>query len=155
MQLAAVKGRLFDGSKAAITARWRHGGSELPVVLAAVEVFVYAGFHEAVEAANRSLEFAALDPKFCRQFRQRAGARHRARYFGPDRPVCERILLQILRVENEIGGQIGIFMPPRVEQTKLRHDPLEECLVGKAPAISVHQQRMWTAQLDDPGIDAG
>ena len=131
MQLNAVKGRLFDGSEAAITARRRRRGSELPVVLAAVEVFVCAAFHEAVEAANRSLEFAALDPKFYRQFRQGAGARHCARHFGPDRPVCEGVFLEILRIEDQVGGQVGIFMQPRVEQTKLRHDPLEECFVGK------------------------
>jgi hypothetical protein len=34
-------------------------------------------FYEAVEAADRLLQLAALDPEFCRQFRQRAGTRHR------------------------------------------------------------------------------
>src|SRR6266436_1719614 len=35
----------------------------------------------------------------------------------------DRVLLQVLRVENQVGGQVGIFMPLRVEQTKLRHIP--------------------------------
>ena len=46
-------------------------------------------------------------------------------------------------------------MPPRIEQTKLRHDPLKEGFIGKAPAIFVHHNRMWAAQFDDSGMDAG
>jgi hypothetical protein len=45
-------------------------------------------------------------------------------------------------------------MPQRVEPPKLRHDPLEECFIGKAHAISVHHHRVGAAHFDNPGMDA-
>ena len=139
MQLDAVKGRLLNRSETAIAAPSGRRRRELPLVFAAMKIFVRAGSHKAVEAPDSLLQLAVIDPEFCRQLRHGGGARHRLRHCAADRPVGERIFLQILRIENQIGGQVGIFMPPRIEQTKLRHDPLKEGFIGKAPAMLVHQ----------------
>ena len=154
MQLDAVERRLVDGPEAAIGAPRGFRGGEFPLVFAAMKIIVRAGLHETVEAADGCLQVVAIDPEFRRQFRQIPGARHRLRHVAAGRLVGEGIFLQILRVENEIGGQIRIFMPQRVEQPKLRHDPLEECFIGKAHAISVHHHRVGAAQFDNPGMDA-
>ena len=42
----------------------------------------------------------------------------------------------------------------RIEIAKLRHDPLEERLVGEALAVFVHHHGVRAAQLDDPGMHA-
>jgi hypothetical protein len=49
-----------------------------------------------------------------------------------DVTVGERISLEVLRIKNQIGREIGIFMTPRIELAQLRYNSLKEPLVGKA-----------------------
>src|SRR5215469_16812549 len=154
MELDAVEGRFLDGADAAIAALSRLGG-KLPLVLTAVEIFVNAALGKFVEAAHRLLQSSRIDAQHHREYRERVSARYRARDGATDRTISERIFLEVLRVENQIGGKVGVFVARRIEQTELRHDTLKERLVGKTPPVSVHHKGMRAAQLDDPGMDAG
>jgi hypothetical protein len=64
-----------------------------------------------------------------------------------DRAIGERVPLEVLRVENQIGRKVGIFVAPRIEQPGLQYNPLKETLVGKAPSVPVNQKGMQAAQL--------
>src|SRR6266496_4495707 len=64
IQRDAVKGRLVHGAEAAVAAKRSRRRSQLPLVLAAVEVGVRAAFDKAVEATDGVLERGAIDPKF-------------------------------------------------------------------------------------------
>src|SRR5580700_2575448 len=154
MEFDAIEGRPFDGADAAVAALSRLGG-KLPLVLTAVKICVNTALGKFVEAAHRLLQSSRIDAQHHRELRERVGARYRERDGAADRPISERIFLEVLRVENQIGWKVGVFVAPRIEQTQLRYDTLKERLVGKAPPVSVHHKGMRAAQLDDSGMDAG
>src|SRR5215471_17301223 len=135
MELDAIEGRFFDGADTAIAALSRRGGKP-PLVLTAVEIFVNTAPGKFIEAAHCLPQTSRIDAKHHRELRERVSARYRARDGATDRTISERIFLEVLRVEDQIGGKVGVFVARRIEQTQLRHDTLKKRLVGKTPPVS-------------------
>jgi hypothetical protein len=61
---------------------------------------------------------------------------------------------KILAVEDQIGRKIRMIVAHRVEASELWYNALEEGLVGEAAPRPVEQQRVRTAQFDNPCMHA-
>jgi hypothetical protein len=81
-----------------------------------VKILVNTALGKAVEAADCLLQPTSIDAQHDRELRERVGARHRPRDGAADRTIGERIPLEVLRVENQIGRKVGVFVAPRIEQ---------------------------------------
>src|SRR5262245_25726804 len=108
MQLDAIERRLLDRAETRVEAARRLRARELPLVLSAAEVRIGAAPGEAVESLRRAGERIGVDAKPGGELRQRCRARHGLGHLAADRLVGERELLEILRIEDQKGGQIRI-----------------------------------------------
>src|SRR5215471_13244172 len=110
-----------------------------------MKILIHTARGKAVEAANRLLQHTGVDAQHRCKLGERVGTRDRLRHDTADRAVGERKSLKVLRVKNQIGGEIGIFMTRRIEQAQLRYNSLKKRLVGKAFSVPVHQECMRAA----------
>src|SRR6516164_567982 len=144
VELDAIERWFFDGTETAVAGLLRSGG-ELPLVLTAMKILIHTARGKAVETTNRLLQPVGVYAQHPGELGERVGTCDRARHDAADRAVGERKSLKVLRVKNQIGWEIGIFMTRRIEQAQLRYDSLKERLVGKAFSVPVHQECMRAA----------
>src|SRR5215469_4231950 len=144
VELDAIERWFFDGTETAVAGLLR-SGSELPLVLTAMKILIHTARGKAVETANRLLQPIGVYAQHRSELRERVGTCDCPRHDTADRAVGERKSLEVLRVKNQIGGEIAIFMTRRIEQAQLRYNSLKERFVGKAPSVPVHQECMRAA----------
>ena len=78
-----------------------------------------------------------IDLELCRQFLERVRARNPGRHLAAARRVDERKAVDVLLVEDEIAGQVGVAMLLDVVAAQARHHVLEIGLVGEAPPVAI------------------
>src|SRR6516225_7166538 len=144
VQLDAIERWFFDGTETTVAGLLRSGG-ELPLVLTAMKILIHTARGKAVEAANRLLQAIGVYAQHRGELRERSGTCDCPRHDAADRAVGKRKSLKVLRVKNQIGREIGIFMTCRIEHAQVRYNSLKERLVGKAFSVPVHQECMRAA----------
>ena len=110
-----------------------------------MKILIHTARGKAVETANRLLQPIGVYAQHRGELRERVGTCDPARHDAADRAVGKRKSLKVLRVKNQIGREIGIFVTRRIEQAQLRYNSLKERLVGKAFSVPVHQECMRAA----------